>query len=188
MSCVRCGLWDAWIGQSFAGKIPWALTDLQKSPPLPPPLVIKILIGSMKKKNSNNYWNHIMSMQHSEPGNYFKPAEGNKDILPRESFRLTQADRALQPHNSPQGKMLETDRAPPPHSVIRSDSECCCSLFFSLTERELFISPAWAGGEQLISELPVKSKFRFCLTVVSVHLHPKTTEAVRANYLFKSLC
>lgn len=26
-----------------------------------------------------------MSVQHSEPGNYFTPAEGNKDFLPRES-------------------------------------------------------------------------------------------------------
>lgn len=100
-----------------------------------------------------------MSVQHSEPGNYFKPAEGNKDFLPRESpldsCRLSTEHYSL--ITAHRGKTLATDRAPPPHSGIRSDALCLP------LQRELFISPAWAGGERLISELPVKSKFRFCL-------------------------
>lgn len=69
-----------------------------------------------------------MSVQHSETGNYFKPAEGNKDFLPRESpLDSTEHYSLITAHR---GKTLETDRAPPPHSGIRSDTECCCSLVF----------------------------------------------------------
>lgn len=57
-----------------------------------------------------------MSVQHSEPGNYFTPAEGNKDFLPRESpldsRRLSTEHYSL--ITAHRGKTLETDRAPPP--------------------------------------------------------------------------